>query len=201
MIRRMREGDETALAEVFSRYRHRLKQIVRFRLDYRMAGRISDSDVLQESYLAAAQRLRHFSDHEEMSPFLWLRLVVGQKLIDLQRQHIGAERRDVRKEITVLGNSLSEGTSVAIAARLASRNQTASTLLQQAEQIAKLETTLNEMDDIDREVIALRHFEELSNIETAAVLQIEPSAASKRYLRAMRRLTELMSRLQSDNGM
>lgn len=197
LVRKMRSGDEHALAEVFSHYRARLRRIIKFRLDYRMAGRVSDSDVLQETYLAAAQRLPHFRQHEEMSPFLWLRLVTSQKLVDLQRQHVGAEKRDVRREISIVHNPMSAATSVAIASHLVGRLQTASKLLQQAEQIAKLEVTLNDMDDLDREVIALRHFEELSNVETAAVLEIEPSAASKRYVRAMKRLGELMSGFQS----
>jgi RNA polymerase sigma-70 factor (ECF subfamily) len=52
------------------------------------------------------------------------------------------------------------------------------------------------MDDVDREVIALRHFEELTNLETANVLEIQPSAASKRYLRAMKRLSQTMAKIQ-----
>lgn len=197
VIRRMRSGDEQALADVFSHYRSRLRQIVRFRLDYRIAGRLSDSDVLQEAYLAAAKRLPHFGDHDEMSAFLWLRLVTNQQLVDLQRQHVSAEKRDVRREISIVQSPLSAATSVAIAAQLVGQNQTASAILQQAEQITKLERTLNEMDEVDREVIALRHFEELSNVETASVLGIEPPAASKRYVRAMQRLSQLMTRFQT----
>ena len=188
----MRAGDRDALAAVFSHYRERLRRIVRFRLDYRLAGRVSDSDVLQEAFIAAAKRIEHFQQHDEMSPFLWLRLVTGQQLIDLHRQHVQAEMRDVRKEVSLQHHGPSPHTSLAIAAQLAGSMTAASEVVARAERIDRLEATLNQMDEIDREVIALRHFEELSNVETAKVLNIETSAASKRYLRAMARLAELM---------
>ncbi len=192
---KMRSGSEEALAEVFLHYRERMKRIIRFRLDYRIAGRISDSDVLQETYIAAAKRLGHFADQKEMPPFLWLRLLIGQQLVDLHRQHLQAGMRDARKEISIQQTGPSPHTSMAIAARLVGRATGVSELVSRAEQIERLESTLNEMDSIDREVIALRHFEELSNIETAKVLQIDPAAASKRYVRAMGRLGELMATL------
>ncbi len=193
LLQRMRGGSEQALAEVFSHYRERLRQIIRFRLDHRLAGRISDSDVLQETYIAAAKRLGHFSDQQAMPAFLWLRLVAGQQLIDLHRQHLQAEMRDVRKEVSIQFSPASPHTSMAIAAQLAGPATAVSEIVARAERIERLERTLNRMDPVDREVIALRHFEELSNVETAEVLGIEHSAASKRYLRAMGRLAELLS--------
>lgn len=197
VIAQMRGGSEDALAEVFSHYRERLRRIVRFRLDYRIAGRVSDSDVLQETFIAAVKRLDHFKGREEMPPFLWLRLLIGQQLIDLHRQHLKAGMRDARKEVSIQQNLPSPHTSMAIAAQLVGRATGVSELVSRAEQIERLELTLNEMDPIDREVIALRHFEELSNNETAKVLEIESAAASKRYVRAMTRLGELMATLNN----
>lgn len=193
LVRQMRSGNEDALAEVFSHYRERLRRIIRFRLDYRIAGRVSDSDVLQETFIAAAKRLPHFADHPDLPAFLWLRLVTGQQLIDLHRQHVKAERRDVRKEVSLNKKAHSPHTSMAIAAQLAGPATAVSEIVVRAERIERLESTLNQMDPIDREVIALRHFEELSNIETADVLGIEHSAASKRYVRAMAKLAQLLS--------
>ena len=197
LLGRMRAGDEEALAEVFSCYRERLRRIVRFRMDYRMAGRVSDSDVLQDTFIAAAKRLEHYERQPEMPAFLWLRLLVGQQLTDLHRQHLQAEKRDARKEVSLHSARTSPHTSMAIAVQLVGQMTTVSEVLDRAERIERLEAVLNEMDDVDREVIALRHFEELSNLETANVLQIEPSAASKRYLRAMGRLSKLMRKHQS----
>jgi len=193
LLARMRGGSQEALAEVFSHYRERLRRIVQFRIDYRIAPRVSDSDVLQETYIAAAKRLGHFSQQQEMPAFLWLRLLVGQQLIDLHRQHLQAEMRDARKEVSLQQNAPSPHTSMAIAAQLIVPMTAVSEVVARAERIEQLEAKLNQMDPIDREVIALRHFEELSNVETANVLGIEPAAASKRYLRAMSRLGELMA--------
>jgi RNA polymerase sigma-70 factor (subfamily 1) len=193
LITSMRGGSVQALAAVFSHYRERLRCIVHFRLDYRVAGRVSDSDVLQETYLAAAKRLGHFSKQQEMPAFLWLRLLIGQQLIDLHRQHLQAEMRDVRKEISLQQSAPSPHTSMAIAAQLVGSMTAVSEVIARAERIERLEQMLNQMDPIDREVIALRHFEELSNVETAEVLGIERAAASKRYIRAMSRLGELMT--------
>ena len=194
LVAQMRSGNEDALASVYSAYRQRLRRIIRFRLDYRLAKRVSDSDVLQDAFIAAAKRLDHFSKRSELSPFLWLRLVVGQQLIDLHRQHLQAEMRDVRKEVSLQHSDPSSQTSMAIAAQLVGKMTAVSELVARAEQIERLEATLNEMDPVDREVIALRHFEELSNIETAGVLNIEPAAASKRYIRAMDKLGQLMAK-------
>ena len=193
---RMREGNKDALATVFSDYRERLRRIIQFRIDYRIAARVSDSDVLQETYIAAAKRLSHFSQQTEMSAFLWLRLLVKQQLVDIHRQHLKAEKRDARKEMNLQAHVASAHTSMALAVQLAGSITAASEVLARAETIALLESSLNEMDEIDREVIALRHFEELTNIETASILNLQPSAASKRYLRAMSRLSQLMSRLE-----
>lgn len=195
-INQMRAGSTEALAAVFSRYRERLRRIVQFRIDYRLAGRVADSDVLQETFIAAVKRLEHFGKQTEMPAFLWLRLLVGQQLVDLHRQHLQAEMRDVRKEVALPQPGASPHTSMAIAAQLAGKLTAASEVVARAERIEKLEQTLNQMDATDREVIALRHFEELSNIETAKVLGIEAAAASKRYIRAMARLAELLASIK-----
>ena len=184
---------EEALADFFSVVRERLKRIVSFRLDYRLGGRVSHSDVLQDTYVRAAQRIDSFLAKPDMPFFVWLRLEVNQRLQELHRHHFGAEKRDVRREITMQRQVGHSGqTSVALAAHLVAQMTTPSGLIERAEQIHALEKSLNEMNELDREVIALRHFEELSNIETAEVIGINPAAASKRYLRALKRLREIM---------
>ena len=192
----MRQGSKDALATIFASYRERLRRIIQFRIDSRITARVSDSDVLQDTYIAAAKRLTHFSQQTEMSAFLWLRLLVKQQLVDIHRQHLKAEKRDARKEMGLQPYQSSGQTSMALAVQLAGSITAASEVVAQAETIALLESSLNEMDETDREVIALRHFEELTNIETASVLNLQPSAASKRYLRAMSRLSKLMSEFE-----
>ncbi len=194
------EGEE-ALARFFEIAQPRLKRIVNFRLDYRLGGRVSESDVIQETYVRAAKRMDGYLKKDDMPFFVWLRLEVSQKLHEIHRLHFGAEKRDVRKEMKVGANNNDSGkTSMALAAHIVAQMSSPSRLVEKAEQIAFLEKTLNEMNEMDREVIALRHFEELSNIETAEILDIDPSAASKRYLRALKRLREIMQAAKEFDG-
>jgi RNA polymerase sigma-70 factor (subfamily 1) len=193
------EGEE-ALARFFNIVQPRLKRIVHFRLDYRLNGRVSESDVIQETYVRTAQRLSSYLEKEDMPFFVWLRLEISQKLHEIHRHHFGAEMRDVRKELKLGDANSSQKTSMALASHIVAQMTSPSRLVERAEQIAKLEQTLNEMNELDREVIALRHFEELSNLETAKILNIQPAAASKRYLRALKRLKEIMETAKEFDG-
>ena len=194
IVAALRADREEALAKYFFAVEARLKRVVNFRLDYRLGGRVSESDVIQETYVRAAKRIDSFLEKDDMPFFVWLRLEVSQKLAEIHRHHFGAERRDVRKEVKLKGRLDSGKTSMALAAHLVANLTSPSLMIQRAEQIAALEATLGEMNELDREVIALRNFEELSNIETAKALGIEPAAASKRYLRALKRLRDIMEK-------
>lgn len=198
---RLSEEREQALGPYFQVVRQRLKQIVRFRLDYRLGGRVSESDVLQETFVRASRRIDHFLAADDLPFFVWLRLELNQKLHEIHRHHFDKQKRDPRRETILSRATLGGDTSMAIAAHLVARITTPSRLVEKAEQVAMLQKKLDELPELDREVIALRHFEELSNIETAVVLGIEPSAASKRYLRALKRLKELMASAESTDGL
>ena len=191
IIQQLKAGREEALAELYSLVRARLKRIVDFRLDYRLGGRVSHSDVLQDTYVRAAQRIDSFLEKPDMPFIVWLRMEINQRLLEIHRFHFGAEKRDIRREVKITKPD-NGATSMALAAHIVAQMTSASGLFEKANQIQALEQTLSEMNELDREVIALRHFEELSNIEAAEVLNIEPSAASKRYLRALKRLKEIM---------
>lgn len=193
ILTRLREGHEDALGELFAHYRERLKKIVHFRLDHRLNGRVSESDVLQETYVSATKRLAHYLSKSNMPLFVWFRLLVNQQLTDLHREHLQAEMRDARKEVSLNAPVVSPHTSLAMAAHLVAQLTSPSHAVQRAERIALLEEALNEMNELDREVIALRHFEELSNTEVAEVLGIGVHAASNRYVRAIKRMRELVS--------
>lgn len=195
LLEHLRQEGQQGLAVYFQQLRQRLARIVAFRLDRRLGGRVSESDVLQETYVRAAKRLDHYLDQAEPPPlFVWLRMELQQQLIDIHRAHLATEKRDVRKEIGMFGFADPNGTSRAMAYELSAHMTSPSQLLRRAEQLAWLESALNQMNDLDREVIALRHFEELSNEETAQVLQISPDASSKRYLRALKRLKEISTK-------
>jgi RNA polymerase sigma-70 factor (ECF subfamily) len=148
--------------------------------------------VLQEAYLDVAQQLPYYLKKPEMSFFLWLRVVTGQRLIRVHRQHLGAALRDAGREVSLYRGALPQASSVSLAEQLLGRASTPSQALIRAESQIQLQSALNGMEPLDREIIALRHFEELSNSEAARVLELEPSAASKRYVRALKRLQVIL---------
>ena len=195
VIDRLRDDPTEQFAQAFADLKSRLRQIVRFRLDYRLGSRVADSDVLQESYVRAAARLEKYLQDPQFPFFVWLRMQVNQQVADVHRKHLGAGKRDARKEVRLGAQNQEAGqaTSMALAAHLVAQMTSPSRIIQRHEEIQALEKSLNEMSELDREVIALRHFEELSSLETAQVLGIEPSAASKRYVRALKRLKEIMA--------
>lgn len=195
LVARLRDGDERALAELFSRYRERLKRMVEFRLDRRLRGRVDGSDVLQEAYLDAALRLRHYVQKPEMSFFVWLRQITFQRLIDVHRQHLAAQMRDAKQEVSLNHRGPNAATSASMAVQLIGQFATPSQVVARAELLDQIEHALEEMDAIDREVLALRHFEELTNNEVAEVLGITKAAASNRYVRALSRLKEVLAKL------
>jgi RNA polymerase sigma-70 factor (ECF subfamily) len=160
-----------------------------------MAGRVSESDVIQETFISANKRVEHYLSKPEMPFFVWLRLLVQQQLADLHRHHLQAEMRDVRKEISLEQPAASPRTSLAMAAHLVGQVTSPSRAFSRIERIAKLEEALNQMEEIDREVIALRHFEELTNAEVAEVLDINLEAARKRYVRAIKRMKSIVSQM------
>lgn len=193
LIARLREGADSALGDLFTHYNDRLKRIVSFRLDQRIAGRISESDVIQETFISASKRLKHYREKPELPFFLWLRLLVNQRLAELHRKHLYAGARDVRKEISLQQPAASPHTSLAMATQLVGSMTSPSRAYSRVERIAKVEEALNRMEPIDREVIALRHYEELTNAEVAEILGISKQAASKRYVRAIKRMREIIS--------
>jgi RNA polymerase sigma-70 factor (ECF subfamily) len=161
------------------------------RLDHRLRARIDPSDILQESYLEAWTHLAEYLEEPKISFFVWLRSIVGHKLMTLHRRHLRADRRDARREISLYRGALPETTSAALAAQLIGKPARPSEAAMQAELRLRLEAALDQLKPIDREILALRHFEQLSNVEAAETLGIDPSAASNRYVRALERLRQV----------
>jgi RNA polymerase sigma-70 factor (ECF subfamily) len=202
LLRRAGEGDTAALGQLLEGHRARLRRMVRLRLDPRLQGRVDASDVLQEAFLEAAQRLAEYLRDPRMPFFLWLRFLTGQRLLMLRRRHLGAAARDAGREISLQHGAMPEASSACLAAQLMGKITAPLQAAIRAEMKVRLQEVLNRMEPIDREVLALRHFEQLNNNETAAVLGITPSGASSRYLRALKRLKEFLGQVPglSDQG-
>ena len=178
---------------LLEQHRARLRKLVALRLDPRLQGRVDPSDVIQEAYLDAARRLQEYARDPEPMPFyLWLRFLVGQRILEQHRYHLGAQGRDAGREVSLYRGPMPEATSAAIAAQLLGRQTSPSQAAIRAERKLRLQEALNRMDPIDREVLVLRHYEQLSNNEVALVLGLEKFAASKRYARALIRIKDLL---------
>lgn len=196
LLIRLRAGDQSAIAEAFSFHRAQLKQMLEFRMDPRLRGREDASDILQDVYLDARQRLRHFLKRSDQSFYIWLRQLTQQRLIDIHRRHLKAGMRDIKREVSLRNGNLSVFSgSAAMAQQLAAGLLSPSHVAMQAEVAEKMESVLNDMEAIDREIIVMRHFEELKNVEVAEVLGIKEAAASNRYMRALARLREALDSL------
>jgi RNA polymerase sigma-70 factor (ECF subfamily) len=180
------------LSELFNRYRSRLRLMVHLRLDRRLQARIDSSDVLQEAFLEAATRYEDYQSRPTMPPFLWLRFLVGQQLILMQRRHLGVKARAAGREVSLVHGALPEANSQSLAEALLGKLSSPSQAAMRAELQVRLQEALNAMDETDREVLVLRHFEQLSNVETAQVLGLQERTASKRYVTALRRLKEAL---------
>jgi RNA polymerase sigma-70 factor, ECF subfamily len=193
LLRRAADGDSAALGEAFSAHRPRLRRMVQLRLDRRLQGRVDPSDVLQEAYLEVARSLADYLKDPRIPFYLWARFVTGRKLQAVHRHHLGVQARDAGREVSIHRGALPQASSVSLAEQLLGRYASPSQAAAKAELQLRVQDALNGMDPIDREVLALRHFEELSNAETAQVLGIGEAAASHRFVRALRRLKAIMA--------
>lgn len=193
LIEQLRGGDRRALAILFDRYRDRLRRMVELRIDPRVRARLDASDVLQEAFLDVDRDLDAYLADPKLPPLLWLRLHVGRRLSTLHRQHLGTRMRDAGIEISLYRDALPEASSAALASMLLGKHTSPTEAAQRAERLLRIQEALNTLDPIDREVLALRHFEQLSRSETAEVLGISQEAGAKRYFRALKRLKDVLS--------
>jgi RNA polymerase sigma-70 factor (ECF subfamily) len=192
LLRRAAAGDGAVWWDLLGRHRDRLRRLVALRLDHRLQGRIDASDVIQEACVEAWERLADYLRDPKMPFYLWLRFLAVQKLVTLHRHH-GFGLRDVGREVALAGGETPEASSAALAAQLLGHGPTPSEAAARAELRAYLRDALNRLDPLDREVLALRHFEHLSRAESAQVLGIQESAAGKRYVRALKRLRQILA--------
>ena len=183
---------------LFDRHAERLRRTVRLRLDRRLVGIVDSSGVLQLARVEALSRGAELDDPAGREPFLWLRQIIGEVLARLHRERLGP---DVRGDISLYRGALPEATSVSLAAQLLGRGGgDDDRAAARAEQKLLLQEALNAMDALDREVLTLRHCEQLSNDETATVLGIPRAQASESYIRALKRITVILAALPGFRG-
>ena len=183
-------NDNSALAKLLDRYRPELVRLIRSRIDGRLTKRIDPIDVLQDAYLDASNRLPAYAANPEMPFPLWLKFLTLQRLIALHRHHLGAAMRDAGREVAIEGMMREHSESMAF--ELAGDFTTPSQAVARVELQTQLLDALQQLGPIDREVLRLRHFEELTNDEVAELLGLTKSGASNRYVRALGRLKKVV---------
>ncbi len=184
---------EAQVADTLLQHRQRLWRLIHFRMPDVLRGRVDAEDILQETYLSAIQRREHFP--EDGTEYLWLRLLALQTLSDVQRRHVGAQKRSVLRESQRAAAHANQTTSLSIVGQLLGHLTSPSQALIREELGKSLRDAIEQMGELDSEILALRHFEEMSNQEVAKVLDITEKTASIRYVRAIKRLKDLLPKI------
>lgn len=200
LLARAAAGDARAWGNLLTAHEERLRRVIAFRLNPRLRGRVDPGDVVQEVYLeAVACRSNYFGQAvaDGIPVFIWLRGVAANKLLEVHRRHLGTELRDAAREGGPCGGGggggAADATVDAVVALLTGGATGPRTAAERREATGRVRAALDGMEPIDREVLALRHYEQLTNLEAARVLGIRERAAAKRYLRALKRLKEMLA--------
>jgi len=185
-----KENQRELLGLFFVRCISRLRSAIHARMDSRLARRVSAGDVIQETFLEATQRLEDYLRSPDMPFYLWLRFLALQRIMILHRRHVEAQARDLRREVPADGGS--EPDSAGMDSLPARGGSTPSQIFYRAEKRDILKEAVEGLDPLDKEVIILRHFEQLSWAEAAQVSGIDEAALRQRHCRALKRLKEIL---------
>ena len=185
LLEEAKSGSPKALQQLLVVHRPRLRKMVSIRLHPMVKTRVDESDILQDALLDASMRIGDYFEKCSMPFFLWLRFITNQKIQQCHRQHLDTKKRSTRRHRQT---SLEDSASVNMADQLVSRESTPSSILVSKESVNRVRIVLNSLNETDREILCLRHFEQLSNAEVAETLDIPSTNASSRYLRALAKL-------------
>ena len=195
LLQQASRGDDELFSELLEKHRQRLQKIIAVRIDNRLRGRIDPSDVVQEAYLEASQRLDGYLVDRKLPFFLWLRFITLQKLALTHRQHLGTQARDASRDISLYRHPSSEPSSAVLAEQLLGRLTGPSQVALRTERMMRVQQALERLDPVDVEVLVLRHFEELTHTEIGKLLGIQRAGASHRYQRALKNIRTAIEEL------
>ena len=185
-------GDAEAGGHALERHRDALRRMVQMRLDRKVQQRVDVSDVVQDVMIEASQRLQDYLKNPAMPFHLWLRHMARDRIIDMHRRHRVSAKRSVDREQRMAINATGDHSTMELAAQICDEEMTPAAAATMRELAVRFEAAIGQLDDNDREVVLMRHFEQLSNQEVAAALELSEPAASMRYLRSIRRLRALI---------
>ncbi|MEM6691433.1 MAG: sigma-70 family RNA polymerase sigma factor [Planctomycetota bacterium] len=192
LLEKAREGDSMAINALLQKHRGSVRRLVEMRLDRKVQRRVDVSDVVQDVMVEANNRLERYLQDPAMAFHLWLRQIAWDRIIDTYRRHRVSAKRNMDREQPMSVPAGAEQSTMELAVQLCDPALTPAAAATQKEIAAQVETVIEQLGDQDREIILMRHYEHLTNLEIAQVLGLNPPAASMRYLRAVRRLRELL---------
>ncbi len=191
-MNRAREGRPEAVNDLLERHRVGLRRMVDARMDQKLARRVDASDIVQDVMLEASQRLTDYLRDPRIPFPLWLRQLAQDRVIDMHRRHVVAVRRSVNREQAISPPGNSDRSSLELAAQLRDHELTPAAHALREELREQFLAAMEQMDETDREILTMRHFEQLTNSEAAELLGLSEPAAGMRHLRALRRLREIL---------
>jgi RNA polymerase sigma-70 factor (ECF subfamily) len=193
LLEQARLGKETAVNDLMERHRSALIHLVRMRLDRKLQQRVDVSDVVQDVLIEASRRLGTYLENPQMMFHLWLRHIAKDRIIDAHRRHRVSAKRSVDREQSMSVPAGYDHSSIQLAAQIIDKELTPAARATQDELARRVEQVIQQLDEKDAEIVVMRHYEQLTNQEAAAVLELSEAAASMRYLRAIRRLKSLLT--------
>lgn len=190
-----KQGEAPAIERLLDKHRNALRRMVDLRLDQRLRQRVDASDVVQEVLIEANRRLQTYIANPVMPFHLWIRQIAKDRIIDAHRRHRESAKRSLDREQALVAEV--DHSTMNLIAQLQDPQPTPAALATQRELAKQVEQAISSLDENDRDIILMRHYEMLSNTEVAAALQLTEAAASMRYLRALKKLRSLFESSQS----
>ena len=194
------QGNGAAVNDLLERHRESLRKMVRLRLDRAVARRVDASDIVQDVLIEANQRLSDYLADPRLPFHLWLRHLAKDRIIDMHRQHRGAQRRSLDREQPLAAASNGDHSAFDLAQQLAANELTPAAENIRKELEERFLAAVDQLEDDDRDIILMRHYEQLGNAEAATALGLSPAAAGMRHLRALRKLRSILGERPSLTG-
>ena len=188
----IRNGDQDAVNDLLQRHRDALRRLIAIRMDQKIQRRVDVSDVLQDVLVEANRRLQDYLSNAAMPFHLWIRQIARDRIIDAHRRHRVSAKRSVDREQVLQLGATDDRSSIMLLNEVCDQELTPAAQATQKEMAEAVERAISQLGDQDAEIVIMRHYEKLSNQEVAEALGLSEPAASMRYLRAVRRLRELL---------
>ena len=199
LLARRKDGDQTAWNALLQRHRSAVQRLIHMRLDNRIRQRVGVSDVVQDVMIEANRRIDRYLQNPGIDFHLWLRQIAKDRIIDAHRRHRTAAKRSVDREHRLVQEGGAKHSTMNLAGQIRDADLTPAARATRREMANRMEDALLELNELDRDIIIMRHYEQLSNDEVSQALNLQPAAASMRYLRALRKLKNQLLPQQDDS--